>query len=219
MELFVGIARYGNKNEKYLERVLSEYRSLPYHTDIVVLSNIHKELGSSIEVITGLPARNPRSLPFGHKPLFAKRRDDYDLFIYSEDDMLVTRRNIEAFLRVTGVLPPDQLAGFFQWETHPDGRLFFPAVHDWFRWRPDSVQVVGEYTFAQFTNDHSACYVLTRQQLNRAVSSGGFLVGPHEGKYELRETAATDPYTQWGLKKLLCISHLDDFLVAHLPNK
>jgi len=219
MKLLVTIASYGNNNDRYLERVLSEYRSLPYDTDIVVLSNIHKELGSNIEVITGLPARNPRSLPFGHKPVFAKRRNDYDLFIYSEDDMLVTRRNIEAFLRVTTLLPPDQLAGFFQWESYPDGRLFFPAVHNWWRWRPDSVQSVGEYTYAQYTNYHSACYVLTREQLNRAISSGGFLVGPHDSRYQLRETAATDPYTQCGFMKILCISHLDDFLVAHLPNK
>lgn len=219
MRLLVAIASYGHNNDRYLERVLFEYQSLPYDTDIVVLSNIRKELGPGVNVITGLPSRNPKSLPFGHKPLFAKWRNDYDLFIYSEDDMLVTRRNIEAFLRVTRVLPTDQLAGFFQWESYPDGRLFFPAVHHWFRWRPDSVRTMGEYTFAQFTNDHSACYLVTREQLHQAINSGGFLLDPHERRYQLRETAATDPYTQCGFKKVLCISHLDDFLVAHLPNK
>ena len=77
----------------------------------------------------------------------------------------------------------------------------------------------GESEFAFFTNEHSACYALTRAQLRRAIDSGGFLVAPHEGKYDLLCTAATDPYTQCGMKKLICISRIEDFLVHHLPNK
>jgi SAM-dependent methyltransferase len=32
-------------------------------------------------------------------------------------------------------------------------------------------------------------------------------------------SAATDPYVQCGLTKLICISHIDDFIVAHVPNR
>jgi hypothetical protein len=46
------------QNDAYLERVLAEYRSMPYMVDIVVLSNIHKELGSDIEVKEGLPGES-----------------------------------------------------------------------------------------------------------------------------------------------------------------
>ena len=42
---------------------------------------------------------------------------------------------------------------------------------------------------------------------------------PHEGKYDLLCSAATDPYTQCGFQKLICVSRLDDFLIHHLPNK
>jgi SAM-dependent methyltransferase len=52
-----------------------------------------------------------------------------------------------------------------------------------------------------------------------AIASGGFLVPPHEGRYDMACSAATDPYTRCGLKKLICISHFDDFLVHHVPNK
>jgi 2-polyprenyl-3-methyl-5-hydroxy-6-metoxy-1,4-benzoquinol methylase len=60
---------------------------------------------------------------------------------------------------------------------------------------------------------------LTQEQLRRAIKSGGYLVDAHQGRYDLLCTAATDPYTQCGFKKYVCISHLDDFLVHHLPNK
>ena len=219
MKLLVVIASYGRKNDSYLERILSEYRTMPYRIDFVLLSNINKELGKDVEVITGLPTRNPHSLPFGHRRIFAERKDAYDLFVYSEDDILITQRNIEAFLRATAILPPQELAGFFRWEQYPDGRRYYPDAHIFYRWAPGSVRVIGDHTFARFTNDHSGCYVLTRDQLARAIASGGFLVPPHEHKYGLLETAATDPYAQCGFKKVICLSHFEDFMVPHLPNK
>lgn len=191
---------------------------MPYRTDVVVLSNIPKNLGPDVEVIVGLPEKNPMSLPFGHKEIFAQRQDRYDLFIYTEDDMLITQRNIDVLLRANEVLPPNELVGFFQYEEYPDGRKYFPAAHGHFRWIPESLKTVGGYTFAQFTNEHSACYLLTQKQLRHAIASRGFLVPPHQGKYTMLESATTDPFTQCGFRKLLCLSHFEDLLVAHLPN-
>ena len=219
MKILVVIANYGHKNDGYLSRVLSEYRSMPYQTELVVVSNVKKDLGMDVDVRTGLPSRNPHSLPFAHKRIFADRKDEFDLFIYSEDDILITQRNIDAFLRVTSILPPEEIVGFFRWEQYPDGRRYYPEAHDFYRWEPDSVKVVGDHTFARFTNDHSGCYALTRVQLARAIASGGFLVPPHEHRCSLLETAATDPYTQCGFRKLVCLSHFEEFLVPHLPNK
>jgi SAM-dependent methyltransferase len=219
MKILIAVANYGTNNDRYLSRVLSEYQKMPYQTDIVVLSNVPKELGSAIEVVVGLPSRNPYSLPFAHKRIFAERRADYDLFIYTEDDILITQRNIEAFLRVTNLLPSSEIAGLVRYEQYPDGARFYPDSHAFYRWIPDSVKRIGEYEFARFTNDHSGCYVLTRDQLAQALASGGFVVPPHEHQYRLRETAASDPFTQCGLTKVICLSHLEDFLVPHLPNR
>ena len=115
MKILVVIASYGLKNQAYLRRLIDEYTSMSYGIDIVILSNIPKELGSDIEVRVGLPAKNPWSLPFGHKKLFAERIDEYDLFIYSEDDTLIKQENIDAFLKVTKVLPENEIAGFLRY--------------------------------------------------------------------------------------------------------
>ena len=219
MKILVAIANYGYKNDGYLSRVLSEYRSMPYEIDVVVTTNVGKELGTGVELVVGLPSKNPHSLPFAHKRIFAERKDSYDLFIYTEDDILITQRNIEAFLQATRILPAREIAGFFRWEQYPDGRRYYPDVHAFYRWIPDSAKTVGDHTFARFTNEHSGCYALTRSQLAQAIESGGFVVPPHEHKYGLLESAATDPYTQCGFRKVICVSHLDDFLVPHLPNK
>ncbi|MEW6681752.1 MAG: class I SAM-dependent methyltransferase [Nitrospirota bacterium] len=219
MKGLVAIANFGSKNAKYLERLLDEYRSMKrYEVSIAVLSNVPKELGSDVEVIVGLPAKDPWSLPFGHKTLFAKRIEEYDFFIYTEDDTLITERNIDAFIQVTRVLPDRYISGFIRYEISPEGKKFFTTFHDHFHWDPNSIVKIGEYIFAHYTNDHSACFILTRGQLRKAIESGGFLLPPRKGRYDMLVTAATDPYTQCGMKKLVCISHLNDFCLPHLPN-
>lgn len=216
--ILVALVSYGTSNDQYLERLIQEYRSMPFDIDVVVLSNIDKS-APGVECRVGFPNKNPWSLPFAHKRLFAERADKYDLFIYSEDDILITERNLRAFLEVTAALQQDEIAGFLRFEQGTNGERSYPDVHENFHWDSASVRVRGPYTLAHFTNEHAACYVLTQNQLRKAIQSGGFLVDPHEEKYDLLCTAATDPYTQCGLKKLVPVSHIDDFTVHHASNK
>ena len=219
MKTLIAMANYGTGNDRYLHQVLQEYRGMGKDVDIVVTSNIPKNLGPDIEVVVGLATGDPRSLPFVHKRIFAERMESYDLFVYAEDDNPVTKRNIDAFLRATEVLPPEEIAGFLRTERDSAGKLYFSEPHNHYHWDASSVCRRGDFTFAFYTNEHSGCYVLTREQLRRAIASGGFLVPFHHGEYPPLETAATDPYTQCGFRKLMCISHLDDFLVPHLSNR
>jgi 2-polyprenyl-3-methyl-5-hydroxy-6-metoxy-1,4-benzoquinol methylase len=220
MKILVAIASYGTNNDRYLNQLVSEYRSMPFEVDIVVLSNIAKPAGPSVEVVVvDLEGKNPWSLPFPHKQIFADRKNDYDLFLYSEDDTLVTEKNIRAFVEVSTALPEGEIPGFLRFEQNPDGSKNFPEIHGRFYWDSQSVRSRGGYTLAHFTNEHAACYLLTRSQLEGAIQSGGFLVGPHQHNYDLLCTAATDAYTQCGFKKLICISRIDEFLIHHLPNK
>jgi 2-polyprenyl-3-methyl-5-hydroxy-6-metoxy-1,4-benzoquinol methylase len=221
MKVLVAIANWGTKNDHYLSQLIETYRSMSFDVDIVVISNLQKEVGPRVKVVVpDLRGKNPWLLPFAHKEILANRVNDYDLFIYSEDDMLITERNIRAFLEMTAALPEDEIVGFFRFEDGPHGAMHFPDVHQWFHWDPGSIRSRGEYQFAFFTNEHAACYVLTRQQLRQAISSGRFLVQPDgDGKYLLLEAAATDLYTRCGFTKLICISHFEDVLVHHLPNK
>ena len=219
MRILVAIANHGTKNRRYLDRLLGEYRAMPYDVQIVVLSDTAKDLGSDVEVRVGAPTDDPWSLPFGHKTLFAERQDDYDLFIYSEDDTLITQRHVEGFLEATETLPEDKIAGFLRFEEDEQGHRFCCSMHSHYHWRPGSLCRYGAHAYAYFTNMHSACYALTRSQLKRCIASGGFLVPPHQGYYDLLCTAATDPYTQCGLEKVICISRVEDFLLHHLPNQ
>lgn len=218
MRILVAITNYGTKNIQYTSRLIEEYRAMSFHVDIVVLSEAEKKYGDGVLVLTGLPTKDPWSLPFGHKKLFADNIEKYDLFIYTEDDTLICEKNIIAFLNATKILPKNFIAGFIRYELYPDGKKNYLDMHGAYHWIPNSVQRSGRYVYARFSNDHSACYMLTQGQLKQAVASGGYLVGPHEGRYDLLCSAGTDPYTQCGFTKVICLSHLQDFELHHLPN-
>ena len=218
MRILVAVANYGVKNVGYAQRLIQEYRSMPFDVQIVILSEAPKNYGNDVRVLVGLPSKDPWSLPFGHKKLFAENVDRYDLFIYAEDDTLIRKENILAFLKATHAIGGEFVPGFVRYELCCRGKKNYPDVHDHYHWIPGSVRKSGEYTFAKFSNDHAACYMLTQGQLREALVSGGFLVPPHCGRYDLICSAGTDPYTQCGFSRIVCFSHLRDFELHHLSN-
>ncbi|MCW2283327.1 2-polyprenyl-3-methyl-5-hydroxy-6-metoxy-1,4-benzoquinol methylase [Rhodoblastus acidophilus] len=218
--ILVAIASHGVANDVHLRRVIAAYRAMPFVVDIVVFSNIAKKLGDDVSVrVEPPPVKDPWSLPFLHKRLFVSCADTHDLFIYAEDDILITERNLRAFLEVSALLREDEIVGFVRYEEDSERHRSYPDFHWRYRWDPASVRTRDSLTLAHFTNAHSACYVLTRAQLKRAIASGGFDVTPHQEVYDLLCAASTDPYTQCGFTKLIPISRFNDFVVHHLSNK
>jgi SAM-dependent methyltransferase len=192
---------------------------MPIDVSFVVLSNIPKDLGIDVEVRVGVPSKDPWSLPFAHRTLFRERIDDFDHFIYSEDDTLLRWTTLKSFFETSEILPENEVAGFFRTEKSADGRLYFSTCHAFFRWVPSSVRQRGGYLWAKYSNEHSACFIASQEQLRRAIHSGGFPVEPHEGRYDMLVTAATDFYVSCGLERLICIDRIHDFSLPHLPNK
>jgi len=219
IKLLVTICSYGETNLRLLQQIIQTYRSMTMEVDVIVLSEAPKNLGPEIRVVVGLPSRNPFSLPFAHKPIFAGNVDQYDLFAYSEDDIGVTEVNIRAFLSATDQLESEEIAGFLRYEVDESGRWFVSEPWGHYHWKPESVRRRGDYTVAEFTNEHAGFYMLTQSQLRKAIASGGFLRAPYNGRYDMREAAATDPYTSCGFRKVICISNLEDFLVHHMSNR
>lgn len=214
----VVIANYGTTNDRYMQRLLMELRSIRLPLELHVLTNVEKDWGANVAVHVGLPTRNPRSLPFAHRRLFAERLAKADYFVYCEDDTLVTERNLRAFIEVNGALGPDEIPGFLRVEQTPDGACYVESAHGHFRWNTNSLVWRGASLFATFTNHHSAFTMASRAQVQRAIESGGFLVDPHVGRFAMLECGASDLYTQCGLTRLISVSRIEDFLVRHLSN-
>jgi SAM-dependent methyltransferase len=219
VKILVAIASYGSRNVAFLDRLLAQYRSSRFDVHVVVLSNEPKDLGRNIEVRVGLPMKEGWSLPFAHRDLFAERASAFDLFIYSEDDTWITDEHVTAFLEATAVLEPQEIAGFMRCEIDEHGERVYECMHSAFRFLPETLCRRGELCFAQFSNEHSACSMLTRTHLECAIASGGFLVAPHEDRYDLLCAGGNDVYTQCGFTRLICVSQIERYSVQHLSNK
>ena len=218
MRILIAIAHHGTKNRVYLDRMLDAIRGMSFEVHVVILSEAEKDLPADVEIRVGLPSKDPWSLPFAHRALFDERQDDYDLFVYSEDDTLIEERHLRTFLDLCSLLPEDHLPGSLRFELHPDGSPSYCSIHSHYRFDPTSVQRFGEIDVVRFSNDHAAWYAITQDQLKRAIRSGGFLVAPHRGWYDMLVSAATDIFTRCGFTRVLCLDRIDDLLVHHMPN-
>ena len=59
LRVLVAVASYGTSNDHYLSRLIEEYRAMSFDVDIVILSNLPKQIAPDIEVLVGLPTRKP----------------------------------------------------------------------------------------------------------------------------------------------------------------
>jgi SAM-dependent methyltransferase len=219
MKILIAIASYGEKNDHYLNTLLQSLREIPYQKDIIVQSNIEKNLGDDIQCLVGLPNDDPRSLVFAHRQLFIDNLNNYDLFLYTENDILITQQNIEAFLYISKILPENQVLGFVRYEVNQENEILLTDIHYSYHWIAKSVQCFQSKIFAQFNNKHSACYLLTKSQLSTAIKSGNYDNFPRiSGGGGILEAASADPFIDCGLEKIICLSDIDRFLVQHLPN-
>jgi len=99
-------------------------------------------------------------------------------------------------------------------DAHPN----FPVI------REKDVEINGRQYFT-LHNPHQGSWILTRDQLKRAIRSGGFDVMPHyresdDGFVGILECGASDVYLQCGFKgKVMPHRGIDDLVIHHLPNK
>ena len=120
---------------------------------------------------------------------------------------------------VTAALQQDEIAGFLRIEKGANGEANYPDIHAYFHWDPTSVRFLARQTLAHFTNEHAACYVLSQQQLKRAINSAES-PWSHTRKNTTFFVLQRRTHTRNAdSKKLVPVSHIDDFTVHHLSNK
>ncbi len=221
MRVLASIINHGTQNDRHLRRLLDAYRRMTCDVDLVVHTNRAKHLGSDVEVRVEVPAEGPRYLPLMPRRLFVERADEYDVYIASEDDTLVTERHVRAFVEASQHSGPTAVPGFLRFEEWPpEQEIYIDMLHRYFGWDPFSTYQSGEWMFAEVTNVHSAVYLLTRAHLAVGIASGRFEeIHRPTREYATLEAASTHVFENCGLRKVVPINRLDDFLIHHLPNK
>ena len=217
------IVNFGESQLQYLDKVVAEFESFKdFEVDIIIHSNIELQIfeqqynNVKVNVIDDLD--DYEKLPFTTRKTIYDNRDNYDFFIYNENDHLFKESHIKSFIDIQKSLPENYIAGHMQYEEYDEG-YFYPAYHAHYTWDYSSVQKFGDYIVAEFTNKHQASFLLNKEQLHFVISKIDFLNDNIRDGYNIKPRAGTTPYTSAGLKKVIPISHFKDFMLHHLPNK
>lgn len=218
MRVLIGITSYGTYHAGYLDRVLAEYASWPVDHRVLVFSESWKNLGQRAICVVKDQLQSSLDLTWAHRERFAQQQDDYDYFLYAEDDILVSHKNIVAWLVANEILGDGAcVPALFVKETALDGRVNYPQAHLPFGWTGEIAEIAG-HRFRRFSNVHPACCLLSQKQLKIAIASGRYVAEAHgNGPYAVREMACSGAFVECGLASTVDLTMFDDLTVEHLP--
>lgn len=218
MDILAVLVNYGTEQLNYLQQVVSELKSFKkYNVTVVVHSNIPLDEITGIDQTVVLQLDNYQLLPMTCRQMIDREADNFDLFIWSENDHLWKEHHVNRYLEYVNILPENRIAGLIQYEEDQTGR-YYPAYHAHYDWDYNSVEEYGGKKFAHFTNVHQASFILTKKQLTKIKAEKDFTQFFSNDHYSVKCKTNTDIYQYAGMKKVICISDFEDNLIHHLPN-
>lgn len=212
------LVNYGEEQLNYLQEVIDGLRSFEkYDVSIIVHSNIELPTITGTDAIHVIELNDYQLLPLTCKTSIWNHKDDFDVFIFGENDHLFHEHHVDKYLEYVNILPKDRIAGLIQYEENETGK-YYPAYHGPYDWDYNSVEVHGDKKFAHFTNLHQATFILTKEQLSDIGEQYDFTQFFGQSHYSVKCKVNTDVYQFCGMKKMICISDFEDNLIHHLPN-
>lgn len=232
------LVNYGNEQLDYLEQVVKGLKNFTkYNVTVIVNSNIDIDI-EGVDKVNVYKLNDYQLLPLTCRTIIWNNKDEYDVFIYGENDHLFTEVHVDNHLSYSKILPKNRITGLIQFEENETGK-YYPGYHLDFEWEFNSIEIYNDKKFAHFSNLHQATFILTKDQLKRVGKKINFkeLVENKRTKeiklklkkklgfnvtrsnlYSVKCKVNTDVFEFGGMKKLICISEFEDNLIHHLPN-
>ena len=95
MKLLAVLVNFGDEQLNYLEEVVKELKSFKrYQVTVIVQSNIPLDI-EGIDLVNVVKLNNYQLLPLTCRAEIWKRKDDFDVFIYGENDHLFLESHVD----------------------------------------------------------------------------------------------------------------------------
>tara|TARA_R110002110_G_C13376119_1_gene710659 strand:+ start:51 stop:1466 length:1416 start_codon:yes stop_codon:yes gene_type:complete len=211
------LVNHGTEQIKYLQQVVKELKSFKkYDVNIVVNSNIPLDI-EEIDVVNVIDPDPGQHLLLTCRKELWNRKDEFDIFIYGENDHLIKEKHLDNHIEYVKIIPGDKITGLIQFEEDKTG-IYYPGYHEHYDWDFNSVEEYDGRRFASFTNLHQATFILTKDQLHRIGDKFNFIDFFGDTSYDHMCRVNTDIYECGIFKKIICISEFKENLIHHLPN-
>ena len=220
------LVNYGDEQINYLEQVVGALKKfVKYDVTVFVNSNIDLNI-EGIDCVNIFQLNDYQLLPLTCRGTIWENKNNYDIFLYGENDHLFTESHIDNHIKYSKILPKNRIPGIIQFEKNNLSK-YYPAYHADFDWDFNSVEIYGGHVFAQFTNLHQATFILTKEQLIKISKKINFVELVNEEsvlevitrkikkklhqkyerpyKYSVKCKVNTDVFKYGGMKKIICI--------------
>ena len=122
------LVNYGDEQLNYLQQVVTSLKNFEkYQISVVVNSNIPLEI-EGVDYVNVLELEDYQLLPLTCKQVLWYYKDEFDIFIFGENDHLFLEHHIDKYLEYESILPGDRIAGLIQYEENEMGK-YYPAYH------------------------------------------------------------------------------------------
>lgn len=221
-KILVSIANYGDGQLPYLNQIITEFKS---YKDFDVTINVHTTVDLNIDGINVIkyPDSIKSLLTFKHRSEFYDQQEDFDLFLYDENDMLIKEDAIKTFIKYDDKLPQDTCIGFLRYELkNNDDNIYLLEMNP--HWgepiKSKNLNIVNSMYF-QASNVHQGCWLLSKEKLKIAMTSGNYFK-----EINSLETGASGIFEDWSelrgnIKKVFPQNKedLQRCFIHHLSNK
>lgn len=197
MKLLVSIPDYRGNQMQFLNKVIDEYRSYKKY-DVTI--NIHSTVDiprTDINLVKYDPTKVDR-LAYVHRQEFINLRNDYDLYIFSENDILIKEELIDLFLKYDNLLPENYCIGCMRYEQRPiddptDNNLYCIDIWPHTGHILDKNVTINGNEYFIVRNPFQSFFLLTKKQLNYVIDNCQF----HRTDWPGIETSSAGIYRNW----------------------
>lgn len=226
------IPHYGNSNRTYLLNCLREYNSYKkYKIDcyLDVTDSIELSEYNNMKIFV---SRHDKSvgmeLTLKHRQKMVSKLNDYDLFLYAEDDIFITENNIDYWISIQNNLPDGFVCGFLRYEQKQGDPYKFlfdtHPTHSCHRFGRETNLifkqqfVINGQKYVEPYNIHQGCYILTKEMFKKVIDSGKYLEDRNH-YVGILEGAASNVFYKCGLTRILPSKKIQNLLVHHSCDK
>jgi len=225
MKILVSIATYGIKNMDYLNTIIDNYKSYKnYDIDIVV----HGTHPLKRQDINFNKYENPKNTVYYHRKEFFEKQNQYDYFLFSEDDILIKEETIDTYIKYDNKLPINYCLGFIRFENTPEKIDYlidlWTNVPGYYYIANNSTNIKNNNYFMT-TNPFQSCYILSKEKLKYTIENSNYLISADNAITDIIETASAGIFTNWStgtgvINKVITknIEDLNNCFIHHMPN-
>jgi hypothetical protein len=213
----------------YINNIIDETNKYEYITDIYIHTNkkfdeksLNKYTNGSIQIIChDLSNIHPFYLTWKCRDLLKQQRDDYDIFMYVEDDILVPCKAIKYWLEYNEkLIEMNYNLGFVRIEVENNIEYITDLNGEKF----DTVINLDEKTYCvNNKNPYCAFWIYNKNEFNKFVNHNYYNIN-NIPIYDTREKSAIGLHgvgTNWYKNTLIPIIHnklIEDCRIYHMPN-